>query len=189
MHIEEWDARYRTGERAEEDLSAPPTPLVVQFAVNLTPGKALDLACGPGRNAIWLAEHGWDVKAVDGSKAAIEILEHRAAARGLDIHTKVADLERLKFHIEPRSYGLICKCYYLQRSLMPAVLEGVRPDGMAIVIVHLAEAGEETTYKHAAPGELRRFFDGWEILHDYEGPPRDSAHKRSVAEIVARKPN
>jgi tellurite methyltransferase len=182
MRIEEWDARYRTGERAEEDLSAPPTPLVVRFAANLAPGKALDLACGSGRNAIWLAEHGWDVTALDGSAAAIEIVRRRAS-----IHTQVADLERLEFHIEPRSYDLICKCYYLQRSLIPAVLEGVRTGGMAIVIVHLAEAGEKTTYKHAAPGELRSFFEGWEILHDYEGAPRDPAHKRSVAEIVARK--
>jgi SAM-dependent methyltransferase len=189
MLLEEWDARYRTAERAEEDLLSPPTPLVVQFAANLTPGNALDLACGAGRNSIWLAENGWDVTAVDGSKTAIEILEHRAAARGLGVHTHVADLERLEFHIEPRSCDLICKCYYLQRSLMPAVLEGIRPDGMAIVIVHLADAAEETTYKHAAPGELRTFFEGWDILHDYEGPPRDPAHKRSVAEIVARKPN
>jgi len=187
MRIEDWDARYRTGERAAEDSLAPPTPLVVQFAAAVPTGKALDLACGTGRNAIWLAEHGWDVTAVDGSAAAIEILERRVDGRGFSVHTQVADLERLEFHIEPRSFDLICKCYYLQRSLMPAVLEGVRTGGMAIAIVHLAEAGEETTYKHAAPGELRSFFEGWEILHDYEGAPRDPAHKRSVAEIVARK--
>lgn len=187
MHIEEWDARYRTGERAAEDSLAPSTPLVVQFAAAVPNGKALDLACGAGRNAIWLAEHGWDVTTVDGSAAAIEILEQRLAGRGLPVHTEIADLERLEFRIEPRSFDLICKCYYLQRSLIPAVLEGVREGGMAIVIVHLAEAGKETSGKHAAPGELRSFFEGWDVLHDYEGPPRDAAHKRSVAEIVAQK--
>ena len=133
---------------------------------------------------MFLAEHGWHVTAVDGAPAAIDILN----ARGLDIQTQVIDLESANFEIAPDSWDLVLKCYYLQRGLIPAVKDGVRPGGIAIVIVHLVEPGEETTYKHAAPGELREFFADWEILHYFEGQPADAAHKRAVAEVVGRKP-
>ena len=187
MRIEEWEARYQSGERAE-DQSTAPTPLLVKIVSGLTPGKALDLACGTGRNAIWLAEHGWSVTAVDGAPTAIDTLNRRARERGLHIETQVADLERLEIAIKPDSWDLIAKCYYLQRSLIPVLRAGVRPGGVAIVIAHLAKPGEPISYKHAAPGELRSFFEGWEILHYFEGHPGDPDHKREVAEIVARKP-
>src|SRR5258708_7745298 len=67
MEIHEWDKRYRLREHAASDLESPPTPLLIETAKILAPGRALDLACGAGRNALWLAEHGWDVIAVDGS--------------------------------------------------------------------------------------------------------------------------
>ena len=185
MRIDEWDARYRSGEKAE-DLFAAPTPLVVRTAEKLDPGSALDIACGTGRNSIWLAEHGWTVAAVDGAPTAINVLNQRA--RGLEIRTQVADLESDDFKIEPGSWDLILKCYYLRRSLIPAIRAGLRPGGVAVVIVHLVQPGEATTYKHAAPGELRGLFEGWEVLHYFEGRPEDDAHKQAVAEVVARKP-
>src|SRR6202051_3454561 len=97
MEICGWDERYRSGTRAAEDLDAAPTPLLVETAAKLAPGKALDLACGAGRNALWLAQHGWEVTAVDGALAAIEILQSRALERGLKITTVVADLEKNEF--------------------------------------------------------------------------------------------
>src|ERR1700694_3315401 len=106
MRIPQWDARYRSREQAG-DFSAGPTPLLVETARNLAPGKALDVACGTGRNAIWLAAHGWSVTAVDGAPAAIELLHEQARERGLDIRALVADLESADFEIEPDSWDLI----------------------------------------------------------------------------------
>lgn len=189
MKIAEWEQRYRSGERAAEDLYAPPTPLVMKTASEIPAGRALDMACGTGRNALWLAEHGWQVTAVDGARAAIEILEQRARERGLNITTAVADLEAPGFTIAPESYDLICDCYYLQRSLFPQIRAGVRTGGTVIAIVHLARPDEEITYKHAAAGELREFFPDWDVLYYREGEPIDEAHKRGVAELVARKPS
>jgi SAM-dependent methyltransferase len=157
------------------ELMGPPTPLLVETASKLKPGRALDLACGTGRNAIWLAEHGWQVTAVDRSPITIPTV---------DMH--VADLEKHEFTIKEASFDLIAVCYYLQRDLFEAVKCGVKPGGVALVIVHLVEPGHEQSRFSLQPGELAKYFEGWEILHSYEGKPRDPEHKRVVAEIVAR---
>jgi tellurite methyltransferase len=188
VEINKWDERYRLRERPGEDLEAAPTPLVVATVRDLKPGKALDLACGAGRNALWLADHGWDVTAVDGAATAIEILRNRASERGLKINADVADLEEGEFVIEPSRWNLIAMCYYLQRNLFAPAKQGVVPGGVVISIVHITEPGEEPTAHRLRPGELEKYFAGWEILHRYEGKPNDSAHKRAVAEIVARRP-
>src|SRR6202158_2838164 len=107
MEISGWDERYRSGVRAAEDLDAVPTPLLVETAKKLAPGKALDLACGSGRNALWLAEQGWSVTAVDGSPVAIEVLRSRASKRGVMVSTRVADLEKSEYQIEPSSWALV----------------------------------------------------------------------------------
>jgi SAM-dependent methyltransferase len=188
MRLDQWDTRYRSREKPDTDFFAAPTPLLVNTVEKLAAGTALDIACGTGRNSLWLAERGWNVTAVDGAAAAIEVLQQRARERKLTVVAKVADLERGEFRIEPQSWDLIAKCYYLQRSLMPDVCAGVRPGGLAIVIVHIVEDGEDVTPTRAALGELRGFFADWEILHYFEGRPSDTAHKRAAAEIVARRP-
>src|SRR5687768_16107899 len=91
--ISKWNDRYR----AREGLHGmQPAPLVVEAAsLAGEPGIALDIACGAGRNALYLAENGWMVIAVDGSSVAIQLLNKEAKKRGLTdrIETHVADLE------------------------------------------------------------------------------------------------
>ena len=189
MAISTWDERYRSGEFCSGNAQSSPTPLLVNTAQQLPARRALDLACGIGRNALWLAEHGWRVTAVDGASAAIEVLRSRAAERSLSIDATVTDIERGEFRIQPANWDLITICYYLQRDLFHQAKEGLVPGGVLLAIVHITEQGEEPTAHRLPPGELARHFDGWEILHSYEGAPRDGAHKRLVAEIVARRPS
>ena len=185
MSLERWNERYRAGEQ----LFDAPNPLVERFAGPLSPGLALDLACGPGRNALYLAQRGWRVTAVDGSPIAIDWLLRRARERKIVVNDRIVDLERGEFQIEPDTYDLICDCYYLQRSLIPPMKRGVKPNGLVVSIVHLAEPDQpQGTTTRAYPGELRSYFSDWAILHYYEGKPRESCHQHSVAEIVARRP-
>lgn len=188
MDIQGWEQRYKSRGRAADDLTAPPTPLLVSFADMLPPAKALDLACGAGRNSLWLASRGWTVTAVDGSAAAIAALRDLAREQRLEVNARVADLERSGFPITPESWDLVAICYYLQRDLMEPAKEGVKPGGSILVIVHITENGEAPTKSRLRPGELAGYFTGWEILHSYEGKPNDPAHRRAVAEIVARRP-
>jgi tellurite methyltransferase len=180
MDLHGWDERYRTANLE----TAEPTPLLIETASRLPPGKALDLACGTGRNALWLAEHDWQVTAVDGSPAAIEILRRKAPA---SLEARVADLERGEFQIEPAAWDLIAMCYYLQRDLFEPAKKGLVPGGIVLAIVHITEPGEEPTRTRARPGKLATYFHDCEILHYFEGKPNDEAHRRAVAEIVARK--
>ncbi len=153
-----------------------PTPLLVETARKLKPGRALDLACGAGRNAaIWLAEHGWQVTTVDRSPIAIP---------GVDTHA--ADLEKHEFAIAEASWDLIVVSLYLQRDLLERVKRGVKRGGVALVIVLLIEPGQEQSRFSVQPGELAKYFDGWAISHYHEG--KSSDHHRAVAEIVATKP-
>ena len=165
MSIEKWNERYR----ACKHLSDTPEPLVERFVADLAPGTALDLACGPGRNTLFLAEHGWHVTAVDGSPIAIAKLRRRFGY----IDARVADLERGEFQIQPDSYDLICDCLYLQRDLFPQIKAGTRTGGVAIVTVLLGDAATPT---RVCPGELRGYFEDWKILHYRE---------EAVAELVA----
>jgi tellurite methyltransferase len=188
MEINGWNERYRSRERAAEELNAEPTPLLVATASNLAPGKVLDLACGTGRNTLWLAERGWNVTAVDAASAAIEILQTRAAERSLKINAIVADLEKEEFEIEPSRWDFIAICYYLQRNLFEPAKRGIVSGGLLLSIVHITEPGEEESPFRLRPGQLEKYFAGWDILHYYEGKADDAAHRRAVAEIAARKP-
>lgn len=174
----DWDQHYSDSANVER----LPAPLLVEVAALLKPGRALDLACGPGRNALFLAAEGWDVTAVDRSEVAIRLLRERGA--GLPIHSHVADLEAGAFAIEPDAYDLVCDFYYLQRDLFPAIRAGVRPGGVFTGAIHVAEPRRPGRYV-LAPGELRTLFDGWKILF-YSESPEGGPHRPS-ARIIARR--
>ena len=188
MRSSDWNERYRSKIRAREDFATEPLALVARIAKTLKPGRALDLASGTGRNAIWLAQQGWEVTAVDASAAAIESLNLRARNLGVKVSAQVADLEAGRFRIEPAAWNLICICYYLQRDLFEPAKKGLAPGGVLISVVHLSENSEPATAHRLLPGQLVKYFSDLEILHAFEGAPDDPAHQRAVAEIVARKP-
>jgi SAM-dependent methyltransferase len=181
----DWDRRYREREHETEEAN----PIVTNFAGQIAPGSALDLACGTGRHTIWLAEHGWTVTAVDSSRVALDILQQRALERGVAVNIVLADLERHEFPIEPESYDLIVVCNYLQRDLFPVVRAGVRIGGTVIAVIATVDSDPNVRPMNPAyllnPGELRAQFEGWELIHDFEGKPVGDARRRATAEIIA----
>jgi tellurite methyltransferase len=182
-----WNERYRSG----ANLSENPSPLLLRAVRTVRPGSALELACGAGRNAIYLASMGWAVTAVDLSPVAIETLQSRASAMNLSIDARLADLEAGEFSIAPQSWDLICAFYYLQRDLFEPIREGIRRGGLFVGSIHMADDTPGLRPMNPAylldEGELRAAFSGWEILHDQEGKATDSDHDRRSAEIIALK--
>jgi tellurite methyltransferase len=183
----DWDKRYLQGEHLNDE----PHPLIMKIASNLKPGRALDVACGPGQHAIWLAERGWAVTAVDSSRIAIEILQDRALARGIAIDSTIADLEKHEFAIEPESYDLIVVCKYLQRDLFPAIRSGTREGGLVIAIIAMVDDDPQIRPMNPAyllrPGELRSEFVGWNLIYDFEGKQAGNP-SRATAQIAAERP-
>ena len=168
-----WDEHY--SDPAHVDLT--PAPLLVEIADQLPPGRALDLACGPGRNALYLATLGWRVTAVDRSAVAVRLLRERAS--DLAVEVQCVDLKRGEFSIEPDAYDLICDFYYLQRDLFPAIRAGLKPGGVFAGAIHLSGS-------HAlGPGELREEFAGWKIV--YYSESTETGRDRRSARILARR--
>jgi tellurite methyltransferase len=184
--VTDWDERYRRG-----DSDLEPLPLLRKVIESLSPGRALDIACGAGRNAIFLAEHGWQVTAVDASRVGIELTMARALQCGVRVDARVANLERGEFVVLPATYDLICVCYYLQRDLFAQIRAGVPIGGMVVAAIHMVDDSLEAQPMNPAfllqPGELRAEFSGWEISHEYEGSATERGHKRATSEIVARR--
>lgn len=192
--IAKWNDRYAARQGLHELVPSSPLPAAI---AGVTPGLALDLACGAGRHALFLAQHGWQVIAVDGSQVGIELLRAEAQRRELAhrITTHVADLESEPpgFLIEPARYDLICDFYYLHRPLLPLIRDGVSPGGLFVAAIHTLSDGE-TPHMNPAfllrSGELSSLVQSWsfEALHNHEGASQESGHSHGTAEIIARRP-
>ncbi len=175
-----WDARY--ADRRVGDPSAPEV-LVAADLIGLIPdaGRALDVACGAGRQAAWLACRGMRVTAVDVSPRAIELTRAAAARAGVAelVDAHVADLD--DGLVERDAFDVILCQRFRDPGLYDAFVEHLRPGGIAILTV-LSRTGATSPGPHHAPSnELLRAFDrpGMEILHHTERDGEES--------IVARR--
>jgi SAM-dependent methyltransferase len=133
---EDWNARY-----AQKELvwSAEPNRRFAAEVAGLPPGRALDLACGEGRNAVWLAERGWRVTGVDFSDVALAKAAGLAAGRGVEVDWVVADV--LDYQPEPRAFDLVAVLYLqLPRddvlSAVRGAVNAVAPGGTLVVLAH-----------------------------------------------------
>lgn len=136
MKREDWNRRYAG---VDSLWSAKPNRFLVAEVEALEPGRALDLACGEGRNAVWLAEHGWRVTGVDFSDVALAKAAELAASRGVEVEWVVADV--LDYEPDPRGFDLVALLYLqlpreeLLQALRSAV-GSVAPGGTLVVLAH-----------------------------------------------------
>lgn len=136
MDHSDWDRRY--AER-EQLWSGEPHPLLAEVAAPLTPGRALDLGSGEGADAVWLAEHGWTVTAVDFSEVALERARAAAASRALRLSWVRADL---RSYLPPAgSFDLVTLLYIhfppeARRALLGRAATALAPGGTLLVVGH-----------------------------------------------------
>jgi SAM-dependent methyltransferase len=172
------------GER-EPRVNDPTLWLTKQRSLLPYGGDALDLACGSGRHAIWMAEQGFRTLAVDRDVIVIDGLSQEAARRGLSIQTQVVDLENGEPFLAPDSFDLIVVVHYLHRPLFPSLVSAIREGGVLVYETFTraqAARGKPTNPAFLLePGELSTLVQPLEVLAaregDYEG--------RMIASVVA----
>lgn len=137
MSAADWDSRYRGTDLV---WSATPNMWVEQEVAGLSPGRALDLACGEGRNSIWLAGLGWQVTGVDFSAAALAKAE--TLARGhhppVAVDWRCEDVTRFRSS-KPFDLALLVYAQLPPAERLKAIMSAwnsLAPDGILLVVAH-----------------------------------------------------
>jgi SAM-dependent methyltransferase len=158
---EDWNARYAGSELL---WTAEPNRHFASEVAGLVPGRALDLACGEGRNAVWLAERGWRTTGVDFSDVALEKAARLAANRGVEVEWVVADV--LEYMPERHAFDLVAVLYLqlphdeLTRALRSAA-NALAPGGTLLVLGHDTT---NLTEGYGGPRDASVLFTPWDVV-------------------------
>ena len=173
---DDWNARY-----AQKELlwTAAPNRRFAEEVAGLAPGRALDLACGEGRNAVWLAERGWEVTGVDFSDVALAKATELAASRGVEVDWVVADV--LEYEPEPHAYDLVAVLYLQLRrdELLRAVrgaVNAVAPGGTLVVLGHDTT---NLTAGHGGPKDASVLYTAEDVVPELRGLAVERAGRSS----------
>ena len=183
-----WDTLH-AGRREEAKPSVFLQLVFEQFGSVLPPGKALDIACGRGRNSLFLAQRGFDVVAIDISPVALAEGRRRAAAKSLSISWQQADLEQIE--LPGMSYDLMVNFNYLQRSLISQIKKSLKSGGHVIFESYLIDQRIIGHPKNPAyllgHNELLDFFRDLRVLWYREGKSTEGGQEAYRAGIFAQK--
>jgi tellurite methyltransferase len=180
---ERWDAKYRRGEH----VGLAPSVLLEEVADRLPRrGRALDLAGGAGRHAIWLAQRGLNVTLVDVSEVALELARQRASEVGVPLNTQQVDLQHQPAPAGP--WDLIVCVHFLWRPLLETIPSLLAPGGIFFFLQptrrnlerHARPAAEYLLSEQELPSLIREI--SW--LHYEEGWLGEGRHE---ARLLARR--
>lgn len=198
MDTQFWDDRYASRDQL---FSGAPNGVLVTEVTDLPPGQALDVGCGEGGDAIWLARRGWQVTAVDISRIALQ----RAAAAGADVAGRVAWTHGDLTVLPPPAgaFDLVSLQYFplLRRpdhTALRGLLDAVAPGGTLLVAGHdLADLPPQHVHNvnpgdYYQPSEIARLLDdGWSVLVDETrprtAPPPEGTHHTRDTVLRARR--
>jgi tellurite methyltransferase len=185
---ERWNQKY--GKRPASSGIAPDPFLLRSFAEYIRPlfprgGRALDLAGGAGRHAIWLAKQGWEVILIDISETAVEQARQNAGLLQTHLHFVVDDLTHFK--ASQTQFDLVMVFFYLERKTFSEMVQAVRPGGLLVYKTYTqAQTKVRNGPKNPAhllrSNELCQLAAEMQILHY-----REDVSDKATAEMVARK--
>lgn len=188
---ERWNEKHR---EAQVGGCAPREWLVEHEALvdELPKGRALDVACGRGREALWLAERGFMVDAVDVADVAVDAVGAAARERALPVQAWRVDLVEAPGPFPREPYDIVVDFYFLERSLFPRMAAALAPGGLLVVETftrdHVEVLGHDMPARFLLDhNELLAAFPGLRVLHYREMIIGGSDRPRAVASIVARR--
>lgn len=187
---ERWNEKYR--QRDALSRIDPDEWLVEALSLiernGSAPGRALDVACGLGHNAMWLSQQEWSVDGVDVSDEGLRLAQATAESNCCDVNWIAADLDQ--WQPEPNSYDLVVVFRFLDRGSVPRVVNsGLKPGGW-LVYETFSEAQLQRPDSHIrnpaftlSHGELQRLFRGYHVEVDRN----DVLDDRTVCRFLARR--
>ncbi|MGA2803816.1 MAG: class I SAM-dependent methyltransferase [Acidimicrobiales bacterium] len=166
MSRERWDERYATGELI---WKADPNRFLVEELDALAPGRALDLACGEGRNALWLAARGWRVTGVDFSPVGLSKARRLASDRGLELSWVEADV--VEWQPQAASFDVVVMMYLhlpvgQRRQVLAHAVAALAAGATLLVVGHDTSNFLEGT---GGPQDPEVLFSPEEIVQDLPG--------------------
>jgi SAM-dependent methyltransferase len=171
------------------DPTKSPSRFLVEQIDRLPLGRALDLATGSGRNAIYLAKNGYAVDAIDYSGVAVSQLKSFVNKQSLAVSVKQKDLTT--FQIPEVTYDLIINFNYLERSLIPQMIKGLKPGGMILFETYTIEQpryGKPHNPDYLLkPNELIKSFKELHIIYYHERVDHSSEETKAIASLLAQK--
>ncbi|MFT4127633.1 MAG: class I SAM-dependent methyltransferase [Gordonia sp. (in: high G+C Gram-positive bacteria)] len=188
---DEWDARYREADRIWTDHV---NPALIAEATGLVPGTALEVGAGEGADARWLAEAGWQVRAVDISQVALD----RAAAIGAHPAITWVRADLAVDDVPGGAFDLVTAHYFpiaaAQTALAHKLIDAVGPGGHLLVVAHAVDGMVAHGFDPAdylLPGDIAALLgDGWTILTDETRPrgrPAGGGHHVEDTVLHARR--
>lgn len=183
---DKWNQRYADNSYRKTN----PVSLLSDWLPRLRVGRALDVACGAGRNAMFLAEAGFEVDAIDISTEGLQQLAQKAAAANLDIRCIEHDLDQP--YAFAQDYDLIVVLWYVNLPLITQLCDCLAPGGYLLCEEHLRcdedVIGPGNPAFRVAPGALRQAVAALELsLYEESVEPIDEGGQVASARVVARK--
>ncbi len=181
-----WNQRY-----AEDSYrKANPVCLLENWITKIPVGKALDVACGTGRNAIFMAQAGFDVDAIDISREGLNEAKKNAESQGIDIYWVEHDFDQA-YEFET-DYSLIVVLWYVNLPLISRLCDNLAPGGYLLCEEHLITEQQVTGPGNSSfrvePGQLREAVSALDILMYKESiETNDEGEQIASAGVVARK--
>lgn len=176
-----WNERYR-----EDDPPTEPSALLEGVVDDLPDGRALDVATGGGRNAVFLAERGYEVAGIDIAEEGLEIARERAAERGISerVEFRQGDIESYEFPEE--RYDVIVVSYYYSLNVIPELKRALAPGGVLCYEHRLRPPDDDSHRFRFRPNDLLRACLDLRIIRYEE--PIEISEKNTEVRLVARKP-
>jgi len=180
-----WDEKYTSA----CDPAGEPASLLKEHIDHLSPGKALDLAMGNGRNTLFLALHGYAVDALDYSAVAVERVRSFVEKKSLPVHVQQADLT--DYALPGNTYDLIINFYFLERTLVPRIKTGLKKGGMLLFETYTTEQSHygrphNPDYLLKANELLHSFMD-LHIIYYHERVVTSTKGTKAIASLLAQK--
>ncbi len=154
LEIDVWNRVY-AGPNAESEFNHAPNAFLMEVAAGRTPGSALDYAMGEGKNAIYLAQLGWDVSGFDQAEAAIVLARKRAAA--LKLNLKVSAVRDADYDFGKDRFDLILFSWSMPQVPVERVIDSLKPGGMVVMECAVNFVGRNGMLKMFDALQIKRY--------------------------------